>query len=248
MIISSIKKGFQVTSKSAALVLSLSLIGVVWSFLNISLAPKEVTANSTPSVPFLLLGVAVLFTSFFLQAGSLGYLYEKIKQGASSQKTFVNSGLKYYLRLLGLGLFIGVFGIVFVLLALTISASFKTVGTVIGVALAATWVYVVLLLFLSPYIIVAKDQKLIASAKESLDISQKHIWTVVGLALLLVAIGFMIGVVLGLVVGSLSVVMKNRSSEFIFAIFSSVINAYLGVLVTASFTAFYLELNSSQHS
>lgn len=243
MIISSLKKGFALTNKSLGLALFLALVGFIWNLVSLQYGPKPgaTPANEPISPIFMGAGILFLFTGFFIQGGQLGYLNEKLKQGQSSVNTFLKSASKFFLRFMLLGVSLGIFGLIFLFLGLLATAAFKTVGVVIAVALAATWIYVVLLLFLSPYVVVVHDKGFITAIKESFRMSKKYNnWSLMGLLGLLLVIGFVIGILLGLTAGGINLLLKGTGSSIVIAVIGSLINGYLGVLVTASFLSFFL--------
>ena len=237
----SVKKGFSVATQSMALVFCLFAFGVFWSILNLLYTSKFQTPAQAPSPIVIALAVVFILLSIYMQAGSLGFVLNKIKQGNADLSSFAAAAGKFYLRVLLLGLFVAVIAGAFILLAGLGVAFLQTPGMVIAVVLGGIGIYVLLLMFLSPYILVAEDNKVIASIKKSVAFVRKNILAVLGISLILVAIGFAAGVILGLVYGAITLVLKaGTASQIIFAVLSSFLNAFLGVFVTAGFMNYYL--------
>src|SRR3989338_4574871 len=232
----SIKKGLSVATGSMGLVLILFIFGAVWNLINVSLTPR--LENPDAGTTAIIVGVGILFilASIFVQAGSLGYVRDRLKLGKAEFASFMASGSKYYIQLLLLGLFIALVVGAFVLLAALVVAllanTLSTLGVILAVVIAAIGIYVAILMFLAPYFIVVDGQKVIASVKNSIS-------------LVLTLIGFGIGLVLGLIFVLLSTAMKGAiTAQYIFAVLSSFVNAFLGIVVTGSFMHFYLEASN----
>ncbi len=247
-----IQKGFGIAKKSLSLVLVLFVFGFIFNMVNLTLAPKTPDAGS-PSPLLLVLGVIFIFLTIFLQAGSMGYIHDKIKTGVATLSNFASSGRKYYLRLLVLGLLISLIIGVFVLLAALSVAFFKDNLAVLGVPLAilfgALGIYFVVMLFLSPYATVVDEKTVNQSIKLSMRLVKKNILPLLGMSVLLILIGFVIGLVLGAALAGLSYVVKQEMiSQTVFAFLSSLVNAFLGVVVTASFMNFYLSLSDRNNT
>ena len=244
-----IKKGFGTAQKSMPLVALLFVFGVAFSLANLFLTPKGADPNAAPSPAIVVLGIVLIFLSIYLQAGSLGFVREFLKTGQATLGQFASSGGKYYLRILVLGIVVSLIIGVFVLLAALAVAFLKGNVAALGVMLAiffgALGIYFVVMLFLSPYAVVVDEQGVGASLKTSMRLVKKNILTLLGMSALLILIGFGIGMLLGVVLAGISFVVKQATvSQVIFALLSSIVNSYLGVVVTAAFMAFYLSLTN----
>jgi hypothetical protein len=241
----SIKKGFSTAAGSMGLVLVLFLFGAFWNLLNIFINARVTEPTPQTSIAVIAAGVVFILLSVFMQAGSLGFVKEKLKTGASSLGTFAASGGKYYGRLFVIGLLIalliGAFVLVAALAVAAIGDRIPALAIGIAVVIAAISLYFVILLFLAPYIAVVDEKGPIASLKESVGVVRRNILAVLGIAGLLVVIGFVSGLLLGLIFALISTAAgEGVPSQSIFAVLSSFVNAFLGVLVSASFMAFYL--------
>ena len=248
-----VKKGFAVAGQSLNLVLTLFVFGVVWNLINLYMTTQLGPAGATPttgvSAAMIVVGILFVLVSFYVQAGSLGYVCEKIKKGTAPLSLFLQTGAKFYVPLLLLGLLIalivGAFILVAGLIIALLAGNLSILGIIIAVVIAAIGIYVVILMFMAPYYIVAGGQKVIASIKQSIALVRKNILAVLGIALILVVAGFVIGILLGVIFALLSTVLKGMPSQVVFAVLSSFVNAFLGVLVTGSFMQFYFEASGN---
>jgi len=245
----SIKKGFGVARQSMAIVGILSLFGFVWNLLNIYYAPKIQAQTQTPdvktSVLIVIATLIFIFVSIFLQAGTLGYVKDKLKQGKADLSAFIGGGSKYYLKLFVVGLIITLIAMVFIVVAAVAVALLKTPGLFIAVPVAIVGIYFILLMFFAPYIVVVDEEKSIAAIKKSIGVVKKNLLSVLGIAAILIAIGFAIGLLSGVVLGLLNVAAPGIISQVAFAVLSSILNAFLGIFVTASFMNFYLTTSNA---
>ena len=242
-----IKKGFGTAQKSMPLVALLFALGFIFNLINLFMAPKGAAPNAAPSPTLIVLGVVFIFLTIFLQAGSLGFVRDLLKTGKASLGQFSASGGKYYLRILSLGIVVSLVIGVFVLLAAVSVALLKGGAAAVGVLLAiffgALGIYFVVLFFLSPYAAVVDEKGVMASIKLSMKLVKKNILPLLAISLLLILIGFGIGMLLGAILAGVSFVIKQETvSQVIFALLSSGVNSYLGVVVTAAFMSFYLAL------
>ena len=247
----SIKKGFSATKKSASLISVLFIFGFIFNLVSVLMGPKGApaagAATPPPSPAMIVAGVIFIFLSIFFQAGSMGFIRDLIKTGSAKMSDFTASGGKYYLRLLVLGIVVSLIIGVFVLLAALGVAFLKDklapLGVLIAIFFGALGIYFVILLFLSPYAAVVDEKGIGESLKISTKLVKKNILTLLGLSGLLILIGFGIGLVLGAILAGLTYVVKQEAvSQVVFALLSSGVNEYLGVVVTAAFMNFYLSL------
>ena len=247
----SIKKGFGLVAKSMNIVLVLFLVGFVWNLVSIYLQPKGNQEAVSPATTAMILTAAAFFILFsvFIQAGSIGYARDKMKQGSATLQNFVSSGGKYYLPIFVIGLIVALIVILFVLLGSLIyaalAAKMAVLATSIVVFLAVIGIYILILFFLAPYIAIVDNKGPIVSIKQSIGLVRKNLLRLLGLAVLLVIIGFAIGVILGAVLAGISFALKQTAiQQVVFAFLSSFVNALLGLFVTGSFMAFYLGLEN----
>ena len=254
----SVSKGFSVAKKSMSVVTVLFVLGFIFSLINIFLAPQTapggVAVTPAPaSPPLIAAGVVFIFLSIFIQAGSMGFIRDLIKTGGASLANFTSAGGKYYLRLLLLGIVVSLIIGVFVLIAALSVAFLKDNLAVIGIPLAilfgALGIYFVVMMFLAPYVAVVDEKGVGESIKLSMKLVKKNILTLLGIALVLTLIGFGIGLILGAIVAGISFVVKQpMAAQVLFALLSSAVNSFLGIVVTAAFMSFYLSLSDRNNN
>ncbi len=246
-----ISKGFTVTKKSLGLVTLLFVFGSIFNLLNVFLAPQgPVAAGDTPPPPspaLVVAGAVFILLTIYFQGGSMAYLRDAIKKGSASLSDFSAGGGKYYVKLLVLGLIVTVIIGVTVLLAALLAGLLGAISPFIAVPvtilLVALGIYFVVLLFLAPYAVVGDEHSAGASIKISIKLVKRNILTLLGISLLMIVIGFGIGLVLGGILAGVSMALKApMATKIIFALLSSLVNAFLGVLVTATFMNVYLSL------
>lgn len=247
----SVKKGVEIVFGSLRLVFFLFLLGFAWNLVSLSLQPKGADETPTAAVSAVLIAVAGLFILFsvFIQAGSLGYVRDKIKQGSATFANFLSAGTKYYLPIFVIGLIVALIVILFVLggslLFAALSAKMATLALTVTIFLAAIGVYILILFFLAPYVAVVDGKGPIASMKLSIGLVRKNLLKLLALGAVLILIGFAIGVILGATLAGISFLLKQTQiQQVVFACLSSLVNAFLGLFVTASFMAFYLGLEN----
>ena len=244
----SIKKGFAITKKSGSLIVLLLVFSFIFNLIQVFLAPATTDPATPPPPALILAGAIFIFLSIYFQSGSMGFVRDLIKTGSASLSNFRASAGKYYIRLLLLGIVVSILIGVFVLLAALSMGFLKDklapVGVILAIFFGALGIYFVILLFLAPYAVVVDEKGVGESIKISTKLVKKNILVLLGLSLLLVLIGFGIGLVLGGILAGVSYLIKAQTvTQVIFALLSSVVNAYLGVAVTGAFMNFYLSLD-----
>ena len=243
----SVSKGFAVTKKSMGLVLVLFVFGFVFNLLNLFLAPPAAAdAAQAPSPALIAVAITFIFITIYFQAGSMAFVRDMVKTGSANLGNFKAGGGKYYLRLLMLGLVVSLIIGVFVLLAALVVSLLQNLPVVsipLAILFAALGIYFVVMLFLSPYAAVVDETGVKASIKLSMKLVKKNILTLLGISAVVILIGFGVGLVLGAILAGISFLIKvEMASQVVFALLSSIVNAYLGVFVTAAFMNFYLSL------
>lgn len=252
-----ISKGFSVTKKSLNLMVLLFVFGSFFNLLNVFLAPQgPVEAGGTPPPPspaLIVASIAFVLLTIYFQGGLMAYLRDAIKSGSASMSNFFAGAGKYYVKLLILGiivtLIIGVTVLVAALLAGLLGAISPFVAVPVTILLVALGVYFVVLLFLAPYATVVDEQSARTAIATSMKLVKRNILTLLGISLLMIVIGFGIGLVLGGILAGVSIALKaEMATKIIFALLSGLVNAFLGVLVTATFMNVYLSLKDRNNT
>jgi len=254
-VIEAIKKGFSVATKSLGLVLILFIFNLIWNLASIPFARPGLSGPGAVPTPQLTAGALIfsvifILLSIFVQGGVLGLVRDYIKQGAMKLGSFTSYGLKYYLRLLGLGLIIIlIIGIVALIAALIVAATaplkntiVTVIATIIAIILGVIGLYYVLLLIMSPYSLVCEELGIIESMKRSARIVRRAIGRVLLLLVLLILISLGIGFLIGFAIGLVTAAMPTGVGQVVIGIVNSAFNGYLGIVMMASFIVFYLAL------
>jgi len=250
-VIEVVKKGFAIANQSKNLVLVLFGFSFLWNIVSLAARPENAEAATiTPALG----AIAILFilASIFVQAGSLGFIKEMVKKGQANINDFVASGKTYYLRLLGVGFIVSLFIMILVILAAVVVVAGGGDPNVISLAIGAVLGMLALvgsvLVFFSPYIVVVDNARVIPAIQTSIQVVKAHFWSVVLIGLLLISIGFLVGLVLGLLMGFLTNILAGAPGQLISGFLSSFVNAYLGVITTGAFMTFYLSLQGESQA
>jgi len=257
-----IKKGFGVASKNLVLVLVLFVFNLIWNMVNIAFMPAgmaPVTGAETTAAPvippqavFATLAFSVLFilVSIFMQGGSLGVVRDYIKEGKMKLSQFASYGLKYYLRLLGLGFIVILLVLIIAVIAALIVAVTAplnnvvatVIASIIAIAIGLVGIYFVILLVMAPYTMISDDIGVIESMKRSMRVVKKSFGKVLLLLILLVLIAIGIGVLIGVVTGLLTMALPTKVGQIVIGVINSLFNGYFGIVMMASFMALYMAL------
>lgn len=246
-----IKKGFGAASKSLGLILILIVFNLVFNLASVPLAIAP-GATATPQIASLalLLSMVFILVSIFLQGASLALIRDLIKNAKLELGKFAGYGLKYYLRLLGLGaLVVLIIFIIGIIAALLIAATVPLKNTVVTVIMSvialvigAIGLYWIFLLLLTPYAIICDDIGIIEAMKKSARTVRRSIGKVLLILVMLILISLGIGFVFGFATGLISAAMPVTIGQILIGVVNSIVNGYLGVVMMASFMVFYLGL------
>lgn len=246
-----IKKGFGVAVKGLGLILILIVFNLIFNLASIPLAVAP-GVTPTPQVTSMALVLSAIFilVSIFLQGASLGIIRDFVKAGKMELGKFAGYGLKYYLRLLGLGaLVILIILIIAVVATLLIAATIPLKNTVvtvimsiIAIAIGAVGLYWIFLLILTPYAIICDEIGIIEAMKKSVRTVRRSIGKVLLILLLLILISLGIGFLFGFGTGLISAALPVRVGQILIGVVNSIVNGYLGVVMMAAFMVFYLGL------
>lgn len=251
-----IKKGFGIATKGMGLVSILILFNLVANFASLPFAAIEPGATPPPQMTAgaIIFSVVFILLSIFFQGGTLGLVRDAVKEGQMRLAAFISYGLKYYLKLLGLGLIIIlIIAIVALIAGLIVVAAGPLNSTLVsGIAIIIAVVIAVvttLLYFipfmLAPYALICEELGVIESLKRSLKVAKEpflRVFLTLLFTVILVLISLGIGLVVGFLAGMLSAVVPAEAGRIVMTVVTSVINGYLGVVMTASFMVFYLGL------
>lgn len=244
-----IKKGFGIASKSLSLILILIVFNLIF---NMASLPFAVAPGATPSPQVtafaFILSLIFVLVSIFLQGASLGLIRDFVKNAKMEVAKFAGYGLKYYLRLLGLGvLVVLIISVIAIVAALLIAATVPLKNTIVTVimslialAIGAIGLYWIFLLLLTPYAIICDEIGIIEAMKKSTRTVRRSIGKVLLILVVLILISLGIGFIFGFGVGIISAALPVRVGQILIGIVNSIVNGYLGVVMMASFMVFYL--------
>jgi len=256
-VIEAIKRGFGISSKNLRLVLVLFIFNLVFSLASIPFVNlNQTTVQPGITVTAILVAIIFIIISVFIQGGSLGLVRDYIKEGKMALVNFSKYGLKYYPRLLALGLLImlivGIIALVATIIILA-TASLNNMTVTIAAGIVATviggiGIYYILLLVMSPYLIVCEDLGVIESLKRSIRVVRRSILKVILLLLSLILISVAAGATIGFLTGILAAVVSVGLGQVLVAFINSAYNSYMGVVMMASFIVFYFALVEKEKS
>jgi hypothetical protein len=250
-VLDAIKRGFDIANANIKLVMIIFIFNVVWNLGVLPFTPEtpDMTGAGVAVSPALtIISLVFVLASIFIQGGVLGSVRDIIKENNLQLERFKSYGAKFYLRLLCLALIIMlIIAIIAFLATLIVAASaptknavIVTLTTIIALAVGGGGIYLVILLFLAPYILVIEDIGIFASMSRSIAFVRKMIMKIIGLGAILILIGFGLGLVMGIIAGIISLVIKGKFLQLITGILNGGVNAYLSILVTAAIAAYYL--------
>jgi len=251
-VIEAIKRGFGIATKMLSLVVVLFIFNAIWNIGSIPLTaagPQNPGATAGAAI----FSLIFILASVFIQGGTLGLVRDFIKGGTQKLEHFVGYGLKYFLRLLGLGVIVALLVAVIALVATLIIAVtapannvvLTIIASIIAIAIGAGGLYFVILLIMAPYALVCDEMTIIEALKTSMEKVRKNIGRVLGLLALLILISLGIGFVIGFITGLATIALPATVGQVIIGIVNSAFNAYLGIVMLGSFMLFYQALSGS---
>lgn len=244
-----ITKGFSIAASSGSLVLTVFAFSFIWMLVNLPFVSAD--GATQPTAISAILGILFVLISIFIQCGSIGYVEQVIKQGKSNLGTFAEAGKKHYLRMLGLGIVIGLVMVILAVLAVLgfVAGGAQTepspVAIAFAVILAIVGMVTLLFIFLAPYAVVVESKGVLGALKASIAVVKENFLTVLGIGIILVLIGFAIGFALGLVIGFAGGALPGKAGQIVAGFLSSAVNAYLGIITTGAFMTLYLSKSGS---
>ena len=246
--VEAIVKGFSLSGKLLKVVLIFFVLNAVMGLISLPLtAPENVGQPGIIAISFVL--SAVFFLIFvFLQGGALGLARDIHKTGSSEMSNFVPYGKKYYLKILGLLM-------LYILIALALVMVLALIGSgvlalannaftkaFIGV-LATVVVMVTIVVLLFPiYSIVSDESGVMKALKKGVKLGRDNFWPVAGLFLLLLITSVLISLVIGFIMGLVTVPLPFTVSQIIITIVNSAVQSYIAIVMMLALMGYYLAL------
>jgi hypothetical protein len=246
-----VKKGFSVASKSLGLVGILIAFNLIGNLVSMSfVGTPEAQAANQVNAAAVIFSIVFILVSIFFQGASLGLIRDHIKQGSMKLAGFAGYGAKYYLRLMGLGLIIValiavvalIAGVIIAVTAPLNNTVVTSVAVIISIAIAVIAAVLYFIPFtMAPYALVSNESGVIASLKRSLAVMKplSKVAKLILLYVVLILISLGIGFLVGFLVGLIAAVVPQTIGRVLMAFATSVINGYLGVVMTTAFMIFY---------
>ncbi len=256
-IMETVKRGFSLMISSLSVVGIFFVYGAVTNIINMKLTAQAQGAVVNPQNPLMagtiIFSFVSVFAGLYLQAASMGYFKDKLRVGKADLSTFFASGVRYYLPLLLFALIImavvAVASIGSVVFFRMLPRPAAILGTVVLITVALGFVVA---WFLAPYAIVVSGKRLFPALQESVGLVKKHLLKIVLIGLILVVIGFSIGFIFGLITGVAGAIANQKGGgtvpQSVITIMSSIVNAFLGVFMTATYMYFYLKVTNQEHA
>ena len=246
----SVKRGFNVMKRSMPVVGLYVVYGAVSNVLNIRMTTRlqGVEPGVNPRfVATIGTTIGIVLIGIFFQAGLMGYAADQIRLGKAGVASFLRYSLRYFLRFFTLALLLLSVLIVVGFMIAAATAGLTQVNRMFSIALTAVLALVAVVfamfMILSPYAVVLENKKVFPAIKQSFSLASRHFKGILLLGLALVSIGFLAGVLLGGILGLISLsVPALKQSQYAVAVSGSVVNAFLGVWMTSSYMAYYLRL------
>lgn len=248
-IVETIKKSFGLSGKLTKVIMIFFILNVIVGLISLPLAKPENAGK--PGIVAISFVISIIFfiIFIFLQGGALGLARDVHKTGSADMSNFSVYGKKYYVRILGLLL-------LYILIALAIVLVLSLIGsgilalannpflrTLIGVVAGVAAFFVIVLLLLPIYAIVADDSGVIASLKKGIQLGRENFWKIAGLFLCLVIISVLISLVVGFVIGLVTVPLPFTITQVIITVVNSAVQSYIPIVMMLALMGYYLGIS-----
>jgi len=251
-----IKKGFGTTNNLIALI----SIVVVFNFISSIIMLAVIGTNPNPeriaqvAVGLIGLFLGIMLLWMLLEGGFISSVISKIKTDEAQIESFLNNGLKFFLRLWLLSLLASAIIFLVLILAGILSGIFfamgggknpffNAIGVIIFLIFMIGLIPVSLPLLISRFILVAEDNKVIASLKAGVGLFKMYWGRIVCLFLLILSITIGVSIIVNLIVFLLS---KIIPAGWLFAtintLLMAVVNGYMAVFGACSIAGLILSL------
>ncbi|MCP4651340.1 MAG: hypothetical protein GY853_14830 [PVC group bacterium] len=254
--IEALKKGFELAKQLVLLIAVVAVFncitsGIVVGIVGINPTPEKV-GEIAGTIVFL--SMLIMLAWIVVEGGLLASIVSYIKTKDMQLEALLNNGLKYFLRLLGIGMVGGAIAVAIWIAGALLTAIFVAMGqgtnpffNVIGgivFTIAVLFSFVVMIpIIIGRYLIVVEDQKIIASFKEGVALFKQY-W-----GRILALLGLIIGIVL--VVSLLSQLISLFLAKIfpqgwflaiLQVLISAIVNGMIGVFSSCSIVSLILSI------
>jgi len=250
-VIQAIIKGFSETKNLGKLVLIFLGFNFIMGLIMLPFTPQDQTGAVAPSAAPLLISLLSVLLFIFVQAGALGVIKKQLKTKSWNVSDFIETGKKFYLRILGLFAVIVALALVVILVVSLLSALIFAIGnngfTRALVAALVTIISVVaaVVLLFPIYAIVADDIGPIIAVKKCWKYALSCFWPILGLLLVLFLVTFIIAFLIGLITALLAGILPIMIGQIITLLINSALQGYLSVVMMTVLLVFYMATSGS---
>ena len=249
-VIGAIAKGFSEAKNLCKLVMIFLGFNFVMGLVMLPFTPADPT-TAVPSVAPLFISLVSVFLFIFVQAGALGVIKKQLKTNSWEMSDFIETGKKFYLRILGLFLVIIALAIVIILAVSLLSALAFAIGnTGFTRALVAALVTIIsivaaVVLLFPIYAIVAEDIGPVVAVKKSFKCAMSNFWPILGLLLILFIVTFVIYFLIGLITALLAGFLPILIGQIVTLLVNSALQGALSVIMMTVLMVYYMSITGS---
>ncbi|MBN1871469.1 MAG: hypothetical protein JW800_02745 [Candidatus Omnitrophica bacterium] len=241
--IDSVKKAFTLGKKALKLFYVLACFNIMANLVNVMIIPAPVDAEMSLGRSMLVIIVTLLIAvaAVFITGGSIAYVRELVKTGATELTTFLENAKRYFLPLLAVSLII-------IVLFLLIGIIFSVItGVMAGVLKAIVLLLMILafivlsvLFIMAPYMLIGRDVGVMDAIKGSLLFAKDNFLKILGIMAIMLGIALVVMIVASFFTGVLSFILKPLS-RVITSIVMALVNAAMAILVNIAYMDFFLK-------
>ena len=246
--IDSVKRAFTLSQKALKLFYVLACFNIIANLVNILVIPAPVNAEMSVGRSFLVIVVTLIISlaAVFVTGGSVTYVRELIKTGATELTTFLENAKRYFLPLLAVTLII-------LVLFLVIGIVFSVLSGVMPGALKGIMILLMILLFIvmsvffimAPYILIGSDVPVMDAIKGAILFGKNNFLKILGIMAIMFGIALVVMIVSSFFTGVLSFILRPLS-RVITGVVMALVNAVMAVLVNIAYMDFYLKNSQAE--
>ncbi len=253
-IIEAVKKGFTLSGKLFKVMVLFFMLNVIMGLISLPLAKPENVGNPSVAVISFILSLIFFAIFIYLQGGALGAARDIHKSGSWDMANFSAYGKKYYLKILGLLALYILIALGIVLILALIGSGILAIGdnaftrTLVFGAAALIAIFTIVLLLFPIYSIVADEKSVMQAFKKGIKLGRDHFWPVLGLFALLVIISVFISLVVGFIIGLVTVPFPLLLGQVLITIVNSAVQSYIPIVMMLALMGYYLSLTKESEA